>query len=73
MLYALEIAEGEKGTLEEKEYEFITFFMHCWHLKDHIKNDDAFPSGQRDKVVKAAHECPELKICQALANGLKHL
>jgi hypothetical protein len=72
ILYALEIAQRPEGNLEQKEYEFITFFMHCWHLKDHIKHDDAFSNDKRDRIVKAAENCPDLKICQALANGLKH-
>jgi hypothetical protein len=72
VLHALEIAESEGGTLEEKEYQLITFFLHCWHLKDHIKNDGTKTDEQRKGMVDAAEACPELQICQALADGLKH-
>ena len=72
MLHALKLAESEGGTLEEKGYQFIIFFLHCWHLKDHIKQDDDIPSEQRDRIIDAAQKCPVLQICQALANGLKH-
>lgn len=72
MIHALKIAEVEGENLEEKEYELVTFFLHCWHLKDHVKNDDTIPKEIRDKIVKLAQSDNNLKSCQELANGLKH-
>jgi hypothetical protein len=54
------------------EDQFITFFMHCWHLKDHVKNDASLLQAQRTKAEDLAHACPQLQACQAIANGLKH-
>ena len=72
MLRSLKLAKTQSDQLVEKEYQLITFFLHCWHLKDHIRNDNSLPEDVRIKIVERAHSSPELQICRDLANGLKH-
>ena len=52
--------------------DIFSFFIHCYHLKDWIKNDPR--SGiERSKVEKFVHSNESLKICGDLTNGVKHL
>jgi len=52
--------------------ELVSFFMHAWHLKDHVKNDSTLSDSIQKKVVSAAHASPILQVCRDVANGLKH-
>jgi hypothetical protein len=46
--------------------------MHCWHLKDHVKNDLTLKRSLRDRLCAIAHSAPVLRHAQKIANGSKH-
>lgn len=51
-----------------------SFFQNCWHVKDWVCNDPLVPSATKGAVVDMAHHLsPDLKMCQELCNGTKHL
>jgi hypothetical protein len=74
MLAYLAIAERDHGDTTQKEDELITFFLHCWHLKDHVKKDaDAIKlKSVRDRIYDAAHASKVLEHVQKIANCSKH-
>jgi hypothetical protein len=50
------------------------FFQNCWHVKDWIKNDLLVPKATKDAAIDLAEQqSPDLKMCQQLCNGTKHL
>lgn len=72
MMAYLAVAQQEHGNTTQKEDELITFFMHCWHLKDHLKHDPTVERSLRDRLCKRAHAAPILRATQKIANGTKH-
>ena len=72
MMDALAAAQREHGDTLKKEDELITFFMHCWHLKDHLRNDPTVSQALRVRLTQAVHSAPSLRIAQKIANGTKH-
>lgn len=50
-----------------------SFFQHCWHVKDWVRNDPIVPQATKDLVVTDAEQSRTLTICQDLCNGTKHL
>lgn len=72
MMDAFAVAQHEHGDTRKKEDELITFFMHCWHLKDHLRNDPTVDRLLRDRLCKSAHSAPILRVTQKIANGTKH-
>lgn len=48
-----------------------TFFQHCYHLKDWIKNDPSCPL--RTSVENFVSASPQLSLCADICNGSKHL
>lgn len=73
MRRALARAEAPSGNKTEKEDDFVTFFLHCWHLKDWVKHDKHVDEAARAHVHDAVHKDDDLRAVQELANGLKHL
>lgn len=67
------IENNRNRKMEEYEDDAWFFFLHCWHLKDWIKNDDAIDRKHRHSVETDVHEIYELVICADLANRSKHL
>lgn len=70
------IDRDDVGELDRTEYEdFLwSFFQHCWHLKDWIKNDPNLPSSvDPDDVEEAAKQSDALMLTADLANRTKHL
>jgi len=63
-------AEGDSTTRLD---DLFSFFQHCWHLKDWIKNDDTLQRATRKAVVKDVEATDRLLYCADLANGSKHL
>jgi hypothetical protein len=47
------------------------FFQNCYHLKDWLKNDHAFPKAAQ--VEGYVTSTPALALCADIANGMKHL
>lgn len=72
MVAYLTVAKCEHGDTRQKEDELITFFMHCWHLKDHLRNDPTVKRPLRDRLCQRAHSAPVLRSAQKIANGTKH-
>lgn len=52
-----------------------SFFQHCWHLKDWVKNDRILVTDAQRAGVHAAVHAPgsPLLVCRDLCNGTKHL
>jgi len=50
-----------------------SFFQHCWHLEDWVKNDDSVHQTQKDAVRKAVDASRDLQICRSLCIHTKHL
>lgn len=48
-----------------------TFFQHCYHLKDWVKNDPSSP--HRATVENFVSQSSHLSICADICNGSKHL
>lgn len=57
----------------EFQDDMWSFFQHCWHIKDWVKNDPQVWPAQVKAVSDMAHGSATLKICQDLCNGTKHL
>lgn len=49
-----------------------TFFQHCWHVKDWLKNDLSIDVEVRTATVSAVHRDQRLLLVADLANGAKH-
>ena len=50
-----------------------SFFQHCWHVKDWVKNDQALSPAQVAAVLAKACESASLIVCQDICNATKHL
>jgi hypothetical protein len=53
--------------------DVYSFFQHCHHLKDWIKNDEALPLPKRNGAEGHLAASDDLKLCADIANGTKHL
>ena len=49
-----------------------SFFIHCYHLKDWLANDDTFGRSRRE-IEKFVAGTPALALCGDVANSIKHL
>jgi hypothetical protein len=72
MVAYLAVAQCEHGNTRQKEDELITFFMHCWHLMDHLKNDPTLEGALRKRLCDVAYKAPALQYARKIANGTKH-
>lgn len=67
------IAEAPGGDIERKQDEWLTFFLHCWHLSDHIRNDPALSESAHEACKNAARQRGSaLAVCHDLAIAAKH-
>jgi hypothetical protein len=48
------------------------FFQCCYHVKDHLKNDQAFTKHTNAEVETYVTDTPALAICADICNALKH-
>lgn len=48
-----------------------TFFQHCYHIKDWVKNDPS--CALKDSVEGFISASPQLSLCADICNGSKHL
>ena len=81
--YSRCVSVQERGsTLESVEDDndtIYSFFIHCHFLKDWFKRDYLYTHGKKRCANKMrCAECylqrtPALKLCQDIANGIKHL
>jgi hypothetical protein len=51
----------------------ITFFLHCYHVKDWIKIEEITPTGSKSKVEEFVNMTRELAICADICNASKHV
>jgi hypothetical protein len=56
----------------EYDDDLWSFFQHCFHLKDWIKNDPQVPIAIRRSLEHAFATFQSLNICADLANRTKH-
>lgn len=66
---------GQAGTAGSQQVQSTVneFFINCYSLKDHIKNDPAVPPAVTAKVVEAfVHSTPALQLAGDIANTAKH-
>lgn len=55
-----------------KHDDFIAYFVLCWALHDHIKNDLSLPRAQRTAIADAGRANAAITTARHLATGLKH-
>ncbi len=69
------VDETDLQAIDEDTYQDMmwAFFQNCWHVKDWLCNDLSVPSTTKGAVVDLAHQSRDLKMCQQLCNGTKHL
>jgi hypothetical protein len=65
-----EVYAGRPGGTIEAEYDMVSFFLHCFHLKDWLKND---PHGPDADVEAWVANSEPLRVCADFANNAKHL
>lgn len=78
LLKVIDAPEKEDSKLYD--YDLVTFFQECWHLKDWILNDPKVNQTVKQKVKDEIHKkeaCivkyPNILICADLANLSKHM
>ncbi|MDP3939612.1 MAG: hypothetical protein Q8R92_15945 [Deltaproteobacteria bacterium] len=54
------------------EDDLWSFFIHCWHVRDWIREDDSLSLGVRQGILAAANASHPLCVCADIANGRKH-
>ena len=52
--------------------DIVSFFIHCYHVKDWIKNDPEVPKDVQQKVEGYVNNTCTLKLCADICNGAKH-
>jgi len=58
-------------TTDDRKDRVASFFLHCYHLKDWLKNDPASKAQARD-VETELNKNEVMQIVADLANGTKH-
>jgi hypothetical protein len=68
-----ELDEGKIHDQASDHYDdiVVSFFQHCYHVKDWIKHDPQNPGAP--KVEAFINATPELAICADICNASKHL
>ena len=61
---------SHKGEFEDQLDFLEVFFIHCYHLKDYLKNSCYFDKDTVESFVKSNKE---LRICRDICNQTKHL
>jgi hypothetical protein len=68
-----DIASQSSANIEQKQDEWLTFFLHCWALRDHIINDHDIPPADRRACGRAAgRKGSALQTVHDLAIAAKH-
>ena len=65
------VGETEKSWLYCDD--IYTFFMHCYHLKDYLKNDPEYTKHTNSEIESYISSTRSLSLCADICNGLKHL
>jgi hypothetical protein len=59
-------------TIEDPRDDCISFFMHCYHIKDWVQHLCCHTKEQKQAVEDFINQHEELKICADICNGSKH-
>lgn len=72
--YAYEGIQDSSGmfSIENPKDDCISFFMHCYHIKDWIQHLYCKTLEEKQSVEDFINDNDELKICADLSNGSKH-
>jgi hypothetical protein len=63
---------NENQDAVEFDDDVWSFFQHCWHFKDWLKNDPTLPANITDRVEPDASAKLAIRICADSANRSKH-
>jgi hypothetical protein len=63
---------NENRDAVEYDDDLWSFFQHCWHFKDWLKNDPTVPTQITGRVEDYAKGKLAIMICADLANRSKH-
>ncbi len=66
------IRETNRNPIEYR-YDMENFFIHCFHLKDHLIMDKSIPGINKNVVEGFLNNNKYLRLCADLANRIKHL
>jgi len=68
------LASGKPAPVDQQAEidNTYSFFLHCYHLKDWLANDEAFPRS-RSEIEEFVSRTPALALCGDVANSIKHL
>ena len=74
LYYAYEGIQEPSATfsIEKPQDDCITFFMHCYHIKDWIKAIHCNSKKEKQAVEDYINANDELRICAHICNGAKH-
>jgi hypothetical protein len=53
--------------------DVYSFFIHCYHIKDWLKNDSDYNKHSNKEIETYINQTQALAICADICNGLKHL
>lgn len=67
------VNEDWERFIADYQDDVFSFFQHCWHLKDWIRNDPELSGEQKKRIIEAAEHSKVLAIANDMANGTKHL
>ena len=69
-----QINQGRQHDMHSENYrdEVYSYFLNCYHLKDWLINDSAFPANAAE-VEGYINTNPELQLCADICNAHKHL
>jgi hypothetical protein len=69
-LDSIEQSYEEFGDMDPVDFQdnMWSFFQHCWHIKDWVRNDPLVLQATKDLVVADAEQSRTLTICQDLCN-----
>ncbi len=70
-----EINDGREHNAHSESYfdDIYAFFMHCYHLKNFLKNDSAYTKYNNSEIENHITNTFSLSLCADICNGLKHL
>ena len=64
----------EHDSFSETYFDDIyTFFMHCYHIKDYLKNDPGYTTHTNQEIEDYISNTPSLALSADICNGMKHL
>lgn len=71
--YLEKIKDNRNRDLLSYEDDVITFYMHCWHMKDWVLNDESVSDAIKTTVESFCEVSEEMQICRDLCHKSKHV